>query len=172
MDKNKTMKKKGSIFNFIKGFTLIEVIIMVVVVSVLSGLGLAYYNSFSEQKKLEEAKDQFVVVLNLARQKAIAADKTPSPTCADFKNYNIYFPAISSYGLRFYCDTTYLTVQNYSLPSGIQFTSVHSTITFSKLTGYTTATNVIIKNTSLSECYQIDISTMGVINSTKLSVCP
>lgn len=55
-----------------KSYTLIEIIVVIAIIAIISGIGLAYYNQFTEEKKLEAEVEKFVDVLNLARQKAIS----------------------------------------------------------------------------------------------------
>jgi len=57
-----------------KSFTLIELLIVVTVIGLFSGLSIAYYNNFTNEKKLEAGADQVYNVLELAKKKTSSGD--------------------------------------------------------------------------------------------------
>ncbi len=66
---NKILKHKKT------GFTLIEVLIVVLIIGVLTSIGVASYNSFNERKKVEVAADNFTKVLRSMQSKAVNGQK-------------------------------------------------------------------------------------------------
>ncbi|MFA5749709.1 MAG: prepilin-type N-terminal cleavage/methylation domain-containing protein [Candidatus Shapirobacteria bacterium] len=54
-----------------KGFTLVELIVTVVIVMVLMGIGSVYINNFSNSKKLETVTDELVNQIKLAKNMAV-----------------------------------------------------------------------------------------------------
>lgn len=65
MEKNSVKKK---------GFTLIELLIVSTLILSLTGLSLAWYSHFSEDKGLDKQVQDFIQVLELAKNKAFAGD--------------------------------------------------------------------------------------------------
>lgn len=61
-----------------KGFTLIEILITIIVISLFSALSLAGYSYFREQKILEDRTKQFVEVLELAKKMAVTGQIPPT----------------------------------------------------------------------------------------------
>ena len=51
-------------------FTLIELLIVISIISILSTVGLAYYNKYGEEVKLKNSANQLADVLELAKKKA------------------------------------------------------------------------------------------------------
>lgn len=139
MDKNKPAKKRF-ILGVIKGFTLIEILIIIVIVSILSGLGLASYNNFSEHKKLEEDAENIASVLRLAQSKTIAADESPKTLCTTYTEFigyqvNVYH---YYYELIFICKNTppieHKILNTYEMNENSR-ADLEQTYRFTKLTG-------------------------------------
>ncbi|MDO8551149.1 MAG: prepilin-type N-terminal cleavage/methylation domain-containing protein [bacterium] len=57
------------------GFTLIEVLVVVSVISILSFIGLGTYNDFNRRQTLDQAVKNFKNDLRLAQSKSLAGDK-------------------------------------------------------------------------------------------------
>jgi len=159
-----------------KSFTLIELIIIVGIVAVLSGIFLGYYNNFSEEKKLDEGVKKLIDVLNLARTKSLAADLSPQTTCTNFAGYKIEFIG-NTYDLIFCCNSSCtgggrIKIQSYGLPSSVSFLS-SSTISFKPLSGETSqaTTTITLKNTNINQCYQVTVQASGLVDFNKLT-CP
>ena len=84
-------------------FTLIELLIVISVILLFSGLSLAAYNNFNEEKKLEAETRKFVEVLELAKKKVISGDKTglgvTNQEC-DLIQYKVVIDSASTYFLK------------------------------------------------------------------------
>jgi prepilin-type N-terminal cleavage/methylation domain-containing protein len=57
-----------------KGFTLVELIVVVSIIMIFSGMSFAYYNSFTSSKKVEKEAQQLLDILQSARQRAITGE--------------------------------------------------------------------------------------------------
>ena len=148
-----------------KGFTFIELIIVVFVLLLFTGLTIANYGNFNEEKKLEDELKRLSSVLHLARTKAVAADADPNlPACADFKGYYATISA-ASYKLERSCAGTPDEVQTYSLPANI-ISKTTLQILFKPLNAGTdlpSVTTVTLRNNILDKCIDIQISPSGTI---------
>lgn len=156
-----------------RSFTLIELIIVITIISLLSGLILAYYNNFNEEKKLEQEAQKLYDVLILAHQKAVSSDLTPQPGCSSFSGYQLeYSTSNNNYKLTFCCGTSCSSptdVQLYDLPSTIilsLYPPPIDSIRFLPLTGETDSSGDIeisVKNINLSKCLKVTVSPSGLI---------
>lgn len=158
-----------------KSFTLIELIIIVGIVAVLSGIYLANYNNFSEEKKLDEGVKKLIDVLHLARTKSLAADLSPLITCTNFSGYRVEF-LLSSYDLFFCCNSSCtgggrIKIQSYGLPSSVSFFPLPVTTSFKPLSGETSQATITLKNTNINQCYQVTVQASGLVDFNKLT-CP
>ena len=153
-----------------KSFTLIELLIVVTVIGLFSGLSIAYYNNFTNEKKLEAGADQVYNVLELAKKKTSSGDLSnqtcdPFPDPFLFDGYEVKSSADgSSYSLFFCCEGTCETlIKTYDLENPITFDPASLSIQFKVLTAPVTEQTFIIKSSSLNKYIDIDINTAGLI---------
>ena len=152
-----------------KGFTLIEIIVVIAIVSILMSVGLAYYNKSNEEKELRSDTEKLSDILHLARQKAISGDQKDLPACTDFNGYQVEIIDSGSYRLVLCCNDACTgadreEIQSYSLQSSITLDPSSSTIKFKKLTGETlSALDVKVSNSVISECLLLNIQLSGLI---------
>jgi len=151
-------------------FTLIELLIVISIISILSTVGLAYYNKYGEEVKLKNSANQLADVLELAKKKAESSELFQP--CSDFLGYNVTVTT-SYYLLRFNCGGSYQTVQSYNFPTNITAVSGTDYFNFKPLGLGTniTVNSIILKNTVINQCQDISISTIGVVDET-LVTCP
>lgn len=157
-----------------RGFTLIELIIVVFIVVLFAGLSLANYGQFNEEKKLDDEAKKLSAILYLARTKATAADTDPNlAPCSDFQGYRVLFtsaPPSYTYMMERNCGGTYKSVQAQTLSSNITFNTAVSQILFKPLnagTDLTSKTKIIIKSTTLEKCIDIQVAPSAVIDEGK-----
>ncbi len=151
-------------------FTLIESLVIVAIIIIFTGFSLAYYNNFTEEKKLETEVKKLVDVLELAKKKASAGDLyTP---CSDFRGYQVTVIS-SSYSLQFCCgDSCGTAIQTYNFPTNI-ISTTSKTVIFNPLSAKTTENSTItVKNTSLSKCVDLTIAASGLITEGAKYSCP
>lgn len=94
-------------------FTLVEIIIVVMIMSLFIGVGFNTYTTQIQTRELDRQVDAFVTSLNLARNRAISRDISPNSTCATFGRYEVVVSQTTNppqYNLRFICTTPSLTV--------------------------------------------------------------
>lgn len=64
-----------------RGYTLIEVLVVTVIITLLSGIGVAGYNNFNQTQKLKEAAEKIKIVLREAQNASLSGQKE-SVICA------------------------------------------------------------------------------------------
>jgi len=166
-------------------FTLVELIVVITVITLLSGILLAKYNDFTEAQKLETKTQKLVDALELAKKKASASDLTPDVggTCDSFGGYKVTVTPLR-YSLIMVCNdppAASSTVYDYF------FSSVSSTITapqngtilFKPMLAATTddiggsPPSIKIVNTAIASVYKnICVSVAGVIEVKNSAPCP
>lgn len=146
-------------------FTLIELLIAVSIILIFSGFSLAFYNKFTEEKKLENEAKKLVDVLELAKKKTSAGD-VGNYSCDNFFGYHVVI-RLKYYGLRLCCSSgcdtnnSYL-IQWYNLPSNMSILSGDTTIQFKPLTTMFNQNTITLRNSSLSRCRNVSISPTGI----------
>lgn len=162
-----------------KGFTLIEFIVVFGIVSILTGLTLAVYNTFADDQKLNNEAERLVNVLTLAQKKGIVGDElsinpacpqAPTPT-PNFAGYRVSFDTNNTFSLLRECASNTVTpvpVQQYQLPPSepmiFLLPAPGSYITFMSLSRgiiATGGTTIRIKHTGRNRCIDVTVSPVG-----------
>ena len=156
------------------GFTLIELIVVITIIILLSGLSLAYYNNFTEQQKLDAEVNKIISVLELAKKKASASD-LQNVDCQGFSGYTVSFAA-SSYSMKLVCtpDCGTSCSRMFLLSSAnLILTSDSPTLTFKPMYAGiepTAGVNITLTANGLNKCKKINVSSNGIVS--KASTCP
>lgn len=117
-----------------KGFTLIEIIIAISLLSILSMIIIAGYNSFQKSNQLKENTNIVVSLIREAQKNAV--------TQKDGKSWGIYIENNSTIVLFDEPWATATSKKNFNLPSGLTFNNITingggNFIIFNKLVGDT-----------------------------------
>ncbi len=167
---------------FKKGFSIIEFLIVIGLVSLITTVSIAAYNNFLESSKLGSETQRMIAVLTLAQKRASVGEDVSSacPAGYSFSGIVVTSSAQGGYTLQGQCaqdlnpttTTTYGTITYTIDPSNANIVLLTSTsILFPKLTGIpTTDTTITFKNISNNTCSAISI-TGGVMSSSQPS-CP
>lgn len=153
-----------------KGFTFIELLIVITIITLFSGLSLAYYNTYNEDLKLEAEARKINDVLELAKKKASSGDVNLALACSgEFISYEVTVSTTTQYKMDLVCSGGKTLVYTYSIPADRNITvgPAATTIPFYKLsTGTNSAGDITlkVKNTSISKCINITVSPAGLIN--------
>ena len=156
---------KFKIKNSFRAFTLLELLIVVAISAILSGIGITYYATQRRTKTLETVTQDITNYLHYVQQKSIAQQEG--------KQWGVHFENPNS-GKDFYAlytGTTYSTpIETRYLPVGIEFqepTSGNSTdISFAKLTGADAAgtdQSITIELIGMGSTSTISVSSEGLI---------
>ena len=172
------MKNNRLILRRINGFTLIEIIITISIISLLFSAMIAYYNQANEQKKLTTAIQKLDDVLHLVQKKATVGEIIEQD-CTNFTGYQIEFTE-HGYAAYFCCndicnDSNHSDhlISTYTLDSSLTFALVPavSSIHFLPLTGRIDGNDdITIKISNLSKCSQIIVENSGLMSL--INPCP
>ena len=144
-----------------RGFTLIELIVVVLIMIIIIGMSLASYNNFNEEKKLDSDADKLTDILEMARKKSIAAEIVAP--CTSFQGYAVDI-STSSYKLQQCCDDSCTDFSSYNLAGTNQVISGIGNIRFKPLLGEISNDNLItIENKITTKSISINISPLGII---------
>lgn len=145
----------------IKGFTLLEVLLVTAILVVMATVATGYYRNYAKSVELNQSANEILAELKLARQKAIAGE--------DDKKWGIRFDngTDDKYEL-FSTATDYVSgtiVETVFLKGGVAFTappSASSTdVLFNKITG--SANNAAITISSEGNTKTITVTGVGNI---------
>lgn len=148
-----------------KGFTLVELLVVISILLTLLSLGIASYTRFNRRQRLFQAALTLKSDLRFAQTKAISIEK-PESGCSTFDGMRISFSA-TQYATDHLCTPEgAVGTQDLSyLPYNITFSSVPSTFTFGAGHGKTSlASDMLIVLTNGLESYGVTVSTNGNIN--------
>ncbi len=166
-------------FNKLKhGFTLFEMVIVVGIISILTGISFTYYGKYAEGKKLEAEARKFSNTVSLALKNASSANQE---SCNNFVGFNMSLDSINNrWFLQRCCNlvSSCSSIATYNLENNVK---VYSTVPqslvsifFNRLGRGIVFNNnevsqnavVTLKNNSLDakNCINIDINKAGVIN--------
>lgn len=165
------------------GFSIIEFLIVIGLVSLITTVSIASFNSFQETSKLKNEVQHMVQTLSLAQKRATTGENITGLCGAGYSFSGVVVTTVANggYTLQGQCslDSNPTTTSTYSPiaytvePSNINIVILTSTsITFPKLTGIPTAdATVVLKNTSNNTCATVSVNS-GIISSDENSVCP
>lgn len=148
-----------------RGFTLVELLIVVTILVLILGSGLASFTAFNRRERLKQTALTFKSNLRLAQTKAISAEK-PLTGCTEFFGMRIAFTA-SGYSMQHECTPEGLvsTVSTVVLPSGVSFLAVPSDFSFRALSGTANiSADRTITFTNTNKQYSIVVSPNGNVS--------
>jgi prepilin-type N-terminal cleavage/methylation domain-containing protein len=111
-----------------KGFTFIEIIIAIGIMSVLGAIIFAGFNNYRQVQTLQTSSDEVATMLNLAKSRAQSQIK-PSACAGDLNGYRVVIAAPKSYELRVSCvgsGETAISEQSKQLPANVTFSNSSS----------------------------------------------
>ena len=106
-----------------KGFTLLELLVVVAILVLVFGLSIASFNTFNRRERLKQAALNFKSVLRLAQTRAISVDK-PTNGCTTFVGLWVEFTE-TSYSTRYECSEGLVgSPETAALPGGVSFAKI------------------------------------------------
>lgn len=146
-----------------QGFSFLELMFAVLIMGVFFGMSLKLYSNFNWQKKLEAETKKVVAVLELAKKKAIAGDKSRLSQSCVLSGYKVIYTA-TSYSLLALCPAETAIGAYYNLPSGLALTGNGSNQVIFKPFGIGAIPScIIVKNSTKGQCRKITIDQSGSI---------
>lgn len=160
--------------NILFAFTLIEIIVVMGILVLLSGITFAFYNHYQQEKNLESEVNKIVDVLELAKNKSISFDLSSVPDTCNFKGYQITFINNQTYQLVVCCDidcNNFFNLNTYRLNPNIIFANFPiSPINFTPIFGNTPNNrDIILKHIYLDKCQKINVNQQGIINVSNIT---
>ena len=118
-------------FSFQRGFTLIELMVVLSITAVLGTLGIAGFVSYNQNQVLQSSTSEVVTMLNLAKSRAQSQIK-PSEYCKagindSLSGYNVVISVQRKYELKLRCSgageagETVIIGQDKLLPTSLHF---------------------------------------------------
>ncbi|EKD96192.1 MAG: hypothetical protein ACD_24C00151G0002 [uncultured bacterium] len=155
-----------------KGFSLIEIIIVVTMISLFSGLSIAGYHSFNEEKKLTAEVNKLVEAIELAKKRTIAGEKRCNTQGSNSSGFWYMVKLTNtSYSIRpFGTSSIDCSVDfTYTLTSNFTLTYSNAEIVFylpvvQPINRVSSSTAITITNTTIGKSKQILIQLSGVIS--------
>lgn len=133
--------------SFIKGFTLVELIVVFSIIAILSAEGISAFVNYGDSQTMATSMNDVISVLQLAKFRAQSqvifpgSCASPSPSLVGYK---VVVTSAFSYQLVIDCapGTGSNAINTYSLPSAIQFSYTSApAVEFYSLTGVASLTN-------------------------------
>jgi len=104
---------------FCPGFTLVELLVTVTIITLVFSIGLTQYNRFNRRQILVKAKDQLISDLRLTQSRALSGEK-PSDCGADLlSGHKLEFTNNSDYQITAVCDSDVVVKSGLSLAEGV-----------------------------------------------------
>ncbi len=174
-----------------KGFTLLELIIVIMLTIVFSGLSLPYFNANTNEKKLDKEAKHVIDFIELAKQKSASSSisETNAASCYEFRGYQLVFDSAASYRLRACCSSSaqptakcasYNDFQQYTVPNNFSLTysanlnSPNNYIFFPVLqlgTELTSDATITVRNSTNAECITITVNKVGIVTESPRVGC-
>jgi prepilin-type N-terminal cleavage/methylation domain-containing protein len=168
-------------YNKQKGFTLFELVIVLTITSIFFGISIASYNTYTNQKKLENEAHKLADLMELAKTKAGARDIALATGNCVVPNqgfgYEIRFnTSLRRYTFAVLCTNT-IDLGVYVIDPSVDISITPNTITslsFLAPNGNPTQSATITFNHPvLKKCIDIKVETLtGVIKQDDERTCP
>lgn len=147
-----------------KGYSLIELMVVLSIASLMIGLGLARYYYYNEEIKLKSDARKLIEVIDIAKKKTTAADLFAP--CSNFSGYRIT-TTTNNYSLFFCCSSLCTTtVNSYPLATNVSIISGIGDIDFPPLMRSINITinTIRLKNSTINQCLDIFLTPIGLVN--------
>ena len=152
-----------------KGFTFIELMVVVAIGAILTAGGLAAYRGIGEKEALKQAGLTLESNLKLVQRKALSGEK-PEGCSGTLESFRIS-PSVDdqTYLVQARCSLSSPDAISYQLDEGIKFQSPITPIDFEVLRqGVSGSQSIILTNIAGSFTYQLVIEASGVIRGRAL----
>lgn len=162
------------------GFTMIEFLVIIGLISIITTVTLASYVSFTESSKLKNEVQKFKTIVSLTREKVLTGDIGSNCLNCSLINYTVDVNAttqiytVAGSRLNDSSETETFNQVAHSVESvnrNITFLTT-ATITFLPLTAAPATTqNIVFKNVVNATCSTVTIATSGLISSSSPVAC-
>lgn len=156
---------RKSVLRLDSGFSLIELMVVFLVVSIISGLGFASYKSYSDKQILTSAAQDLKQVIDNTKFNALSSVKPSNCASTDsLTGYKFNLMQISnSYTMSALCGANEYVIQNKKpqFPVLILSSSTCTAIQFSSLNGRTSTANCTIGISAYGKTATLTVDPIG-----------
>lgn len=145
-----------------RGFTLLEIVIVLVIMGIFAGVGAASYNYNSQTKLLESDAENIIELVALARTYTTARVIKSQP-CASFSGYTLSItPSSGTFELIQECSAQTTIQTNILDTTMVTSPGSPDSFTFQYPDGrIPSSENIVIKKENISRCIPILIDELG-----------
>ena len=155
------------------GFTLIEIIVVISIMTILLGVGTVSYNYFNQQKSVEKDAEFIRDKINITRERAVNRDIAANTGCVNFDRYELSFNVTSnpqSFTVTLFCTNPNVqrVVDTFNLDgSRVINPNSNFVVQFISPYGCTNAScnaasrTIIFENNTGQQCISITIDALG-----------
>lgn len=151
-----------------RGFTFIELMVVIAISALLTAGGLAAYRGVGEKEALKQAGLSFESNLKLIQQKALAGEK-PEGCSGTLESFRVWGSDDQTYRAQAQCSLSSPDAISYQLDEKIKFQTPPSPLDFTVLrNGVNGAQTIVLTTISGSFSYQVIVESSGVIRGRQL----
>jgi len=151
----------------VRGFSLIELVVVAVISGVLMTGGIAAYRSIGNRQQVKQAGISFQTNLRLFQGKALAGEKPIDCTAANkLSYYKVEYVLENKYSVQPICAGKTPTAVSYDLDEGISFNLPWTEIKFYNQESHIEGGQTIqlVKTGTIAPYYEVTIDNSGVIS--------
>lgn len=145
------------------GFSLIEILVIIGLISLVAGVSLGQYSSFGSQKKIEAEALRLSKTLEVARQRVTSGDKSgiSNPGSCTLSAGKVTYSA-TSVSLIATCGSD-ITIATYQVASGVEMTT-SGTVSFQPDGTPVNPACIIVSQSAGGKCRKVIVSISGVVD--------
>ena len=143
-----------------KGFTLVELIVVIGIIAILTSFGIASFASYNNRHTLEMAVADVSTMITTARSRSLSQVKPSQCAAQVLSGYQVVIDVLSGeYTLRVLCGNAY-TLETKKIPEDITFGSdATTTIFFPVLTGdLSESSRVPLSGSGVTKVIEVDVN--------------
>ncbi len=150
-----------------RGFTLIELVVVFSISAIISTVSLAAFSSYSSSQVYRTAVSDFVSMLNSARSKSVSQVKPEQCSGSSLDGYQVSIDEVSSnYQLNVICggSISLPVIESRTLPEGVMFGSGSvSSIRFEVSSGAVNSESILTVE-GFGKANTVTVDTTGFVN--------
>lgn len=144
-----------------RGFTLIEISVVISVLAILSTLGIASFVSFSHKQELSSTVYELSTTINLAKSRAFSQVKPAQCANLPLDGYKIVITPPNSYQMDAVCGGYSFNIKSVTMPKNITSTT-YASFFFPVITGGVTGAGTVAL-TGYGQTKTVTVDSLGNI---------